>query len=58
MFDTPLIDMYGGNVDKLRSPSLKQRVDPHNVMGFCGTVCEMRMDPNFLQDHLCKCWIS
>ena len=34
MFDTPLSDMYGDNVDKLRS--LKQRVDPQNVMGLAG----------------------
>ena len=34
MFDTPLNDMYGGNVDKLRS--LRQRIDPHNVMGLAG----------------------
>ena len=34
LFDTPLSDMYGGNVDKLRS--LKQRVDPHDVMGLAG----------------------
>ncbi len=34
MFDTPLSDMYGGNVDKLRW--LRRRVDPHNVMGLTG----------------------
>ena len=34
MFDVPLSDMYGGNVDKLRS--LRRRVDPHNVMGLTG----------------------
>ena len=34
MLDTPLSDMYGGNVDKLRW--LRRRVDPHNVMGLAG----------------------
>ena len=34
IFDTPLSDMYGENVEKLRS--LRQRVDPHNVMGLAG----------------------
>ncbi len=34
MFDVPLRDMYGENVDKLRS--LRRRVDPHNVMGLTG----------------------
>ena len=34
MFDVPLNDMYGGNVDSLRS--LRRRVDPHNVMGLTG----------------------
>ena len=34
LFDTPLSDMYGGNVDKLRA--LRQRVDPHDVMGLAG----------------------
>jgi len=34
MFDVPLSDMYGENVDKLRS--LRRRVDPHNVMGLTG----------------------
>jgi hypothetical protein len=34
LFDTPLSDMYGGNVDKLRA--LRQKVDPHDVMGLAG----------------------
>ena len=34
LFGTPLSDMYGENVDKLRS--LRQRVDPHNIMGLAG----------------------
>jgi len=34
IFDTPLKDMYGANVDKLHG--LKRRVDPDNVMGLTG----------------------
>ena len=34
IFGTPLKDMYGANVDKLRI--LKRRVDPDNVMGLAG----------------------
>ncbi|KAF8319537.1 FAD-binding domain-containing protein [Amanita rubescens] len=34
IFDTPLRDMYSANVDKLLS--LKQRIDPRNVMGLTG----------------------
>ncbi len=34
IFDTPLRDMYGANLDKLHA--LRQRVDPHNVMGLAG----------------------
>lgn len=34
IFGTPLQDMYGDNVDKLKS--LRQRVDPHDVMGLAG----------------------
>jgi hypothetical protein len=34
IFDTPLEDMYGGNVGRLQA--LKQNVDPSNVMGLAG----------------------
>ncbi|KIL59111.1 hypothetical protein M378DRAFT_85489 [Amanita muscaria Koide BX008] len=34
IFDTPLSQMYGGNVEKLNA--LKKRVDPSNVMGLAG----------------------
>ena len=34
IFDTPLRDMYGANLATLHS--LRQRVDPHNVMGLTG----------------------
>ncbi|KAF8344646.1 FAD dependent oxidoreductase [Amanita rubescens] len=34
IFDTPLRDMYGANVDKLHM--LRERVDPHDVMGLTG----------------------
>ncbi|KAF8724704.1 hypothetical protein AX14_008667 [Amanita brunnescens Koide BX004] len=34
IFDTPLENMYGGNVDRLKA--LKQAVDPSNVMGLAG----------------------
>ncbi|KAF8329196.1 FAD-binding domain-containing protein [Amanita rubescens] len=34
IFDTPLEDMYGGNVGRLEA--LKQTVDPSNVMGLAG----------------------
>ena len=34
MFDVPLSNMYGGNVDRLRS--LRRKVDPYNVMGLTG----------------------
>jgi len=34
LFDTPLNEMYGNNVDRLCK--LKRRVDPHNVMGLAG----------------------
>ena len=34
LFDTPLKDMYGGNVPKLRE--IKAEVDPGDVMGLAG----------------------
>ncbi|KAF8332476.1 FAD dependent oxidoreductase [Amanita rubescens] len=34
IFDTPLRDMYGANVDKLHM--LRKRIDPHDVMGLAG----------------------
>ena len=34
LFDTPLEEMYGGNVPCLKS--LKERVDPENIMGQAG----------------------
>ena len=34
LFDTPLEDMYGGNVPKLRE--IKAEVDPGDVMGLAG----------------------
>jgi hypothetical protein len=34
IFDTPLREIYGANLDKLHS--LRQRVDPHDVMGLAG----------------------
>ncbi len=34
IFSTPLEDMYGRNIDRLRA--LKQVVDPSNVMGLAG----------------------
>ena len=34
VYDTPLEDIYGGNVPRLQA--LKQRVDPTNVMGLAG----------------------
>ena len=33
-YDTPLEDIYGGNVPRLKA--LKKRVDPENVMGLAG----------------------
>ena len=33
-YDTPLEDIYGGNVQRLKG--LKQRVDPQNVTGLAG----------------------
>ena len=34
IFDTPLENMYGRNVDRLKA--LKRAVDPSNVMGLAG----------------------
>jgi hypothetical protein len=34
IFDTPLTEMYGTNVKKLKK--IKERVDPSNVMGLAG----------------------
>jgi hypothetical protein len=34
LFDTPLEDMYGGNVPKLRE--IKAEIDPEDVMGLAG----------------------
>ena len=34
LFDTPLQDMYGGNVDRLHN--IKEAIDPDNVMGLTG----------------------
>ena len=34
LFDTPLEDMYGGNVERLRQ--IKAAIDPEDVMGLAG----------------------
>ena len=34
IYDTPLEDIYGGNLQRLRA--LKKRVDPEDVMGLTG----------------------
>jgi FAD/FMN-containing dehydrogenase len=34
IFDTPLTEMYGTNIEKLKK--IKGRVDPTNVMGLAG----------------------
>ncbi|KAM6499466.1 hypothetical protein JOM56_004974 [Amanita muscaria] len=34
LFDTPVDEMYGGNINRLQA--LRSRVDPSNVMGLAG----------------------